>query len=213
MTKAPLPGQVKTRLCPPMTPEQAAALARACLLDTVAAVTAAHVRRRLLAVSGELQPELCEGFLVFAQRGDGLDERLDKAAEDAWRRSRLPLVIIGMDTPQLTPELIRSVGRALLGERTDAILGPTRDGGFWCIGLRRPSPGLFTGVTMSSSDTARLQLDRIRARGLTCKTAPMLCDVDTFADALDVASNSSGGRFLATLHEVVGHIEPAQSSR
>ena len=100
IAKAPIAGRSKTRLCPPCTPHQAAALAAAALQDTLRVVSQTPVERRLLVLHGSYPTPF--GFESIAQRGDGLAERLANAFEDAGG----PLLLIGMDTPQVTPELL-----------------------------------------------------------------------------------------------------------
>ena len=99
LAKAPVPGRAKTRLCPPCDPEQAAGLARAALVDTLRAVTATSCERRVLVLDGAPGPWVPDGFEVLPQRGSGLDERLAHAFTDIGTGG----VLIGMDTPQLTP--------------------------------------------------------------------------------------------------------------
>ena len=103
VAKAPVPGRVKTRLTPPLHPEQAAMLARAALEDTLAAVGRSRLAtRRVVALDGEPDGLLPEGFELVAQRGGGLAERLAAAFEDIGG----PALLIGMDTPQVTPDLL-----------------------------------------------------------------------------------------------------------
>ena len=99
IAKAPVAGRSKTRLTPPCTPEQAAALASAALADTLAAVAATPGARRVLVLDGAPGPWLRPGFEVLAQRGAGLAERLAAAFADIGE----PALVVGMDTPQLTP--------------------------------------------------------------------------------------------------------------
>src|SRR5690242_2238203 len=99
IAKAPVPGKVKTRLCPPCTPAQAADLARAALRDTLTAALAARAGRRVLVLEGMPGPWLPDGFEVIAQHGDGLAERLGAAFADVGESAFL----VGMDTPQVTP--------------------------------------------------------------------------------------------------------------
>ncbi|HEU5027751.1 MAG TPA: TIGR04282 family arsenosugar biosynthesis glycosyltransferase [Spirillospora sp.] len=195
IAKEPVPGRVKTRLTSAYTPGEAAALAAAALHDTLAAVAGAPARRRVLALAGAPGPWLPDGFAVVAQRGGGLDERLAHAFADAF--DGRPLVLIGMDTPQVTPALLARAGRALRGH--DAVFGAARDGGFWLLGLRRPDERLLLGVPMSRPDTGTLQLARLRAAGLTVAAMPELTDVDTPPDAEAVAAAAPGGRFAAAV--------------
>ncbi len=121
IAKAPVPGRVKTRLCPPCTPAGAAALAEAALGDTLAAVARSRrAGRRVLVLDGEPGPWLPRGFEVVPQRGDGLAERLAAAFADVGG----PALLIGMDTPQVSPALLDDGLRALDG--ADAALAPAR---------------------------------------------------------------------------------------
>ena len=195
IAKAPVPGRAKTRLTPPCTPEQAAALAGAALADTLAAVAAAGGagRRRVLVLDGEPGDWIPEGFEVIAQRGAGLAERLANAFADAGA----PSVLVGMDTPQLTPAALEQALRVL--EDADAVFGAAADGGYWLIGLRAADPRVFEGVPMSTEQTGACQLARLRELGLrVAEVAPML-DVDTIADARAVAAAAPGSRFAAAL--------------
>jgi uncharacterized protein len=195
IAKAPAPGRAKTRLCPPFTPEQAAALAEAALRDTLAAVAAAPARRRLLALDGEPGEWLPPCLDVVEQRGGGLGERLATALLDAGG----PALVVGMDTPQLTAGLLRPSAARLVQPGVDAVLGPALDGGYWAIGVREPHPAVFEGVPMSSPITGVAQLRRLAELGLRTAILPPLRDVDTAADARTVARDSPGTRFAATL--------------
>jgi hypothetical protein len=195
IAKEPLPGRVKTRLTPPFTPEGAALLAEAALSDTLAAVAAAPVARRVLALAGSPGPWLPPGFDVIGQSGGGLDERLGHAFADCFAGRALPMVLIGMDTPQVTPWLLTAAVRPLVAGEADAVFGPAADGGFWLLGLRRPDATLIAGVPMSTSDTGRCQLERLTAAGLRVHAVPELTDVDTFAEAERAAAAIPGSHF------------------
>jgi rSAM/selenodomain-associated transferase 1 len=197
IAKAPVPGRVKTRLCPPCTPAQAAAIAQAALTDTLAAVAATPAPRRLLALDGTPGPWLPDGFEVMPQPAGGLGDRLG----DAFARAGGPAFLIGMDTPQVSPALLRHASRQLA--EADAVLGLAADGGYWGIGLRRPDPAVFAGVPMSTSRTGSLQRERLTALALSVRDLPMLRDVDTFADACAVAALVRvGSAFAAAVAEL-----------
>jgi len=198
IAKAPRPGLSKTRLCPPCTPEQAAALAEAALADTLRAVAATACAERVLVLDGEAGDWLPPGFEVVPQVGGGLDRRLAAAfsAHDG------PSLLIGMDTPQLTPALLEDSLAALLAPATDAVLGAAEDGGYWAIGFRRPEPRAFDGVPMSSARTGERQRARLRELGLRTAELPPLRDVDRFADAEAVAAECPGGGFARALRAV-----------
>jgi uncharacterized protein len=192
IAKAPVPGRVKTRLCPPCTPVEAAGLAAAALHDTLAAARAAPAARRVLVLDGRPGP-WAAGFELVPQRGAGLAERLAHAFADVGG----PALVIGMDTPQVTPELLADGLTAL--RRRPAVLGPADDGGYWAIGLRRPDPRVFAGVPMSRATTGARQYERIRALGLGVERLPALRDVDDIDDALAVAALAPATRFAAAL--------------
>jgi uncharacterized protein len=191
IAKEPVPGRVKTRLTPPYTPRQAAVLAEAALADTLDAVARTPAARRVLVLAGRPGGWLPPGFEVVGQRGGGLDERLANAFADVGG----PAVLVGMDTPQVTPEQLVHATRSL--KDGDAVFGPAADGGFWLLGLRRPDPRLLLGVPMSRPDTGARQ--RARLRGLRVTTLETLTDVDTVADAVRVADEAPRTRFAATL--------------
>jgi rSAM/selenodomain-associated transferase 1 len=197
IAKAPVPGRVKTRLCPPCTPEQAARLALAALLDTLAACDqAACDGRRVLVLDGRPGPWLPRGWDVVAQRGDGLAARLDAAFEDAGG----PALLVGMDTPQVSPTLVAG-GLAALADR-DAVFGPALDGGYWAIGLREHDSRVFAGVPMSRVYTGAIQRARLAALGLRTRDLPPLRDVDDIAAARAVAADAPGTRFASELDAI-----------
>jgi uncharacterized protein len=206
IAKSPEPGRSKTRLCPPCTPEQAALLAEAALRDTLAAVAAAPARRRILALDGEPGSWLPGGFEVVPQRGEGLGERLGHALQGAGG----PGLVVGMDTPQVSPALLADAARALRRPGTDAVLGPALDGGYWTIGLRDPDPAVFEGVPMSSDRTCEAQRGKLAELGLRVATLSWLRDVDTIEDAHAVARACPGSAFAAAL---AAQLRPAALSR
>jgi glycosyltransferase A (GT-A) superfamily protein (DUF2064 family) len=193
IAKQPAPGRVKTRLVPPCTYEQAAALAEAALADTLHTVLRVPARRRVLVLDGRPGPWLPPGFDVVPQCGGPLDERLAAA----FAAARGPALLIGMDTPQVSPSLLTVDWRA-----ADAVFGPAADGGFWALGLRVPDPALLRGVPMSTARTGAVQRARLLAAGLRIAYLPQLRDVDTAADAVAVARQAPLSRFAARAREL-----------
>jgi hypothetical protein len=202
MAKAPVPGRVKTRLCPPCTPEEAAAVAEAALADTLDAVARCGAARRILALEGEPGPWLPAGFEVIEQRGDGLADRL----ANAWADAGGPGIQIGMDTPQVRPRDLDRLLRMVVPGR--AVLGHAVDGGWWVIGLagggltgggltHADAHAVFAGVPMSTPVTGDRQERRLRDLGLLVRRAPVLRDVDTVADLAAVAAAAPGTRTAA----------------
>jgi uncharacterized protein len=200
IAKQPVPGRVKTRLVPPCTYEQAAALAEAALADTLHTVLTVPARRRVLVLDGQPGPWLPPGFDIVPQCDGPLDERLAAA----FAAVRGPALLIGMDTPQVTSCLL-SVDWA----GADAVFGPADDGGFWALGLRTPDPALLRGVPMSTPDTGAVQRARLLAAGLRVADLPRLRDVDTAADAVTVARQAPRTRFAARAREFAAVLDEA----
>ncbi|MEU7862794.1 TIGR04282 family arsenosugar biosynthesis glycosyltransferase [Nonomuraea sp. NPDC049141] len=197
IAKEPVPGKVKTRLIPPFTPREAAALAAAALEDTLRTVARVPDARHVLALDGTPGAWLPESFTVLPQRGRGLDQRLAAAFDDAHRLLPAPIVLIGMDTPQVTPGLL-TTALSLLGDH-EAVFGPAADGGFWLLGLHVPDPALLLGVPMSEPTTGEVLLRRLTQAGLSVASMPCLTDVDTAADVFAVAALSPRSAFAAAL--------------
>ena len=209
IAKEPVPGRVKTLLTPAFTPLEAAALAEASLTDTLHAVAQTTVARRVLALDGRPGPWLPRGFDVIGQRGQGLDERIAWALSDARVTLPLPVVLIGMDTPQVTPGLLAMAAGPLVDRTADATFGLAEDGGFWLLGLREVDPGLILGVPMSQPDTGPRQLARLRQAGLRVSMLPELTDIDTVREAERVAAMTPGSRFAACMARLRAPAEQA----
>jgi glycosyltransferase A (GT-A) superfamily protein (DUF2064 family) len=222
LAKAPEPGRVKTRLCPPVTPEQAADLAAAALLDTLAAVGAVPGGRTVVALTGRLgaaarAAELSAALADVAtpvQRGPDLGHRISAAHHDAADLlPGRPVLQLGMDTPQVDPALLIEAAGPLRHCGTgavDAVLGPATDGGWWALGLREPrAAAVIANVPTSRDDTGERTVHALRAAGLRVRLLPELTDVDTIADAVAVSSAAPWTRFAAAL----AALPPAGESR
>jgi uncharacterized protein len=199
IAKQPVPGKVKTRLVPPCTYEEAASLAEAALADTLHAVALAPARRRVLVLDGQPGPWLPPGFDVVPQCAGLLDERLAAAFGGVDG----PALLVGMDTPQVTPDLL-----TVDWDAADAFFGPAADGGFWALGLRSPDPALLRGVPMSTDTTGAIQHAKLLAAGLRVAHLPELRDVDTAADALTVAHEAPRSRFAHRVRELATVLNP-----
>jgi rSAM/selenodomain-associated transferase 1 len=195
IAKEPVPGRVKTRLCPPCTPEQAASIAAAALADTLEAVAHVPGVDPIVAFDGEPRGWVPRGMSVVGQRGEGLGARLAAAFDDVGG----PALLIGMDTPQVTPALLEAACDRLEDADVDAVLGPACDGGWWAIGLTTADPSVFIGVPMSTDRTLDRQRSRLRARSLSVVELPTMRDVDLPADAIAVAREAQGSRFPAAV--------------
>ncbi len=221
VAKAPVPGRVKTRLCPPLSFDEAAAVAAAALADTLAAVAACHADRRIIALDGAPGPWLPAGFEVIPQRGGGLDERLANAWGEALFRAGGPGVQIGMDTPQVTAAELHGLLAVVDGaasKQRRAVLAPAEDGGWWAIGFpgcgaapgrvnpgRSPDPAaVFTGVPMSTPWTGVAQERRLRRLGYDVVAGPVRRDIDTAADLLAMAAAAPATRTARLAVEFLG---------
>ncbi|SCL20903.1 hypothetical protein GA0070624_2156 [Micromonospora rhizosphaerae] len=210
MAKAPVPGRVKTRLCPPASPAQAAEVAAAALLDTLDAVGAVPGVVPVLALAGRLADAVrgaeiraaLAGWCLLPQRGKDLGDRLAAAHGDVGAAfPGRPVLQIGMDTPQLDAELLGAAVRTLA--EADAVLGPAVDGGWWALGMRDPgAASVLREVPMSTRETGRLTRAALLDRGLAADSLPTLSDVDDWAAALAVATAAPDGRF----RQAVGRI-------
>jgi rSAM/selenodomain-associated transferase 1 len=196
MAKEPVPGRAKTRLCPPCSPEQAAQIAEAALADTLAAVTECGARPRVLSLDGKPGVWLPPGFAVVEQSDGLLDERL----EATWSAIDGRAVQIGMDTPQVTPHALDEALDAL--DRCDAVLGPALDGGWWCIGFATTPAGAFRGMPMSRADTGASQHERLTQLGLDVRLLDCQRDIDSWFDAVAVASTRPGSLTAAAVAAV-----------
>jgi hypothetical protein len=199
IAKSPVAGRSKTRLCPPYSLEEAAQIAEAALTDTLETVAETPAMARTLVLDGTPGPWLPNGFTVIPQRGNGLDERLAAAFEDAEQLLPGPMLLIGMDTPQVTRELLVESGEALKSDGTHAVLGPASDGGWWALGLHHANADLLTGVPMSTAHTYSAQHRRLVDHGMLVGALPELIDVDNSVSAIAVADLIPGSRFSRSL--------------
>jgi rSAM/selenodomain-associated transferase 1 len=191
MAKAPRPGKVKTRLSPPLAPEQASAL-NACFLRD----TAASLRAATLAAPAELvvsytpageEPAFCgilqEGTHLLQQRGDGFGERLLATAEDLFACGFSAVCLIDSDSPTVPTTEYIAAATALLASGERAALGPSNDGGYYLLGLQKPVARLFEEITWSTATVAAETIERAAEIGLAVEMLQPWYDVDD-ADSL-----------------------------
>ncbi|AFM15478.1 hypothetical protein Mycch_0660 [Mycolicibacterium chubuense NBB4] len=190
VAKAPVPGLAKTRLAARLGADAAADIAAAALLDTLDAVAATDATARVVAMTGDLDAARraddlrarLSDFTVVAQRGEDFADRLANAHLDAVAATGAGAVVqIGMDTPQVTPQLLTGAASGL--DDHDAVLGLARDGGWWVLGVRDAAAAdCLRGVPMSVADTGILTLQALRHNGLRVTLTEELADVDTLDD-------------------------------
>jgi len=206
VAKAPVPGRAKTRLAAAVGAVAAADIAAAALLDTLEVVREVGASS-VVALTGRLEEcarrhELEEALScvhVIGQRGAGLGERLANAHADAARLTRADAVVqIGMDTPQLTADLLRDAVAGLAS--ADAAIGPAVDGGWWCLAVRDAALAQCLAVVpMSRADTGARTCEALRRAGARVERLLELSDVDTLTDAVAVAELIPGSRFAAAV--------------
>lgn len=190
VAKAPVPGLAKTRLAATTGNAAAADIAAAALLDTLDAAAAAPFAARIVAMTGDLSAAArsaeirtrLQDFIVFEQRGEGFADRLANAHEDAAAAcDGLPVLQIGMDTPQVTAVLLAECGGALVD--ADAVLGLATDGGWWVLGVTSPeSSQCLRTVPMSTAQTGAITLAALCDAGMDVALVSELSDVDTVDD-------------------------------
>ena len=217
LAKAPVPGRVKTRLCPPASPAQAARIAAAAFLDTVDAVLAVPDVTPVIALTGDLAQaidaqaltERLRATTVLPQRGTTLGQRIAAAyADTAAAVGDRPVLQIGMDTPQVDAKLLSHCLDQLDGDGVDAALGMATDGGWWVLGVRRPElAALIADIPTSLPDTGQRTLAALRASGCRMAEVPELSDVDTWQDAIAVAAEVPDGRFAAAVAAAAAALE------
>lgn len=200
VAKAPVVGQVKTRLGHDLGMSRAAELAAAALQDTLEVCSRTFPGRCHLALSGalttaqrgaEIEAAL-EGWHVFEQVGEGLGPRLASAFAQVGSG---PVLQIGMDTPQIDGALLHRCAAMLEGQ-VSAVLGPAADGGWWLLGLTDPEVAqVLAGVPMSSPETCRSTAEAVSGKTGHLAMTEMLRDVDTVADAAAVAALVPGSHF------------------
>jgi len=184
--KHPEAGQVKTRLCPPFTPQQAAAFYDALLRDVLES-TARDGRALGFSLRLAMHPPAAveqwaarsPDFAVLPQRGANLAARMEDAAARAFADGCAPVLLRGSDSPALPPGTIRAARNAL--RNAELVICPDRDGGYNLAGLARPAPGLFNHP-MSTRQTLQHTMQRAARRGLRCTQLPAGFDIDTAED-------------------------------
>lgn len=208
VARAPVPGEAKTRLAAHVGDEAAARLAGAALLDTIGAA-ASTGWSVCVAITGDLAAApMCSEIAVamashrrIDQRGECFADRLAAAHADADRGGGV--VQVGMDTPHVRPTQLRTAGHALAWR--DAVLGRAHDGGWWVLGVRDGrDAACLRGVPMSTARTGVLTRAALRGQGACVAEAPWLTDVDTWADALEVAASAPRTRFARVVARLLG---------
>jgi uncharacterized protein len=197
MAKTPGFAPVKSRLQPPLTADEARALATAFLLDRLDGVAELPGVTRHLAFSPpEAAPALRTlappGVHLLAQRGDDLGERLSHLFDDLLSAHPAALVL-DADSPTLPMSWVAEGIATLTADAADLVLGPAEDGGYWAIGLRASCPALFRDMPWSTRDVLATTLSRAADLALRVRLLPRWFDVDTQADLRRLCEEVSAG--------------------
>jgi uncharacterized protein len=198
MAKSPRPGHSKTRLCPPLRPEQAARLSAAFLRDTTESIAAAALSAPIAGYAAyapfgteeALAPHLASGTSRVLADGstpapqgvEGFGRCLLHAIQQLFAAGHIAACVLSSDTPTLPTDILVSAATALLaGNERRVVMGACDDGGYYLLGMRLPHAGLFADITWSSSSVAATTRTRIAELGLDLVELPLWYDIDDAA--------------------------------
>jgi rSAM/selenodomain-associated transferase 1 len=186
MAKAPRAGEVKTRLCPPLSLSDAAELYRRFLLDKIEQVTTLRAASLAIAYTpAEARAffeEVAPGFVLVQQRGADLGDRLANSLGELLNRGHHGAMAIDSDTPTLPVGFLQQAVDLVTTPGIDVVLGPTQDGGYYLIGLRAMHRELFEAMAWSTNAVLPETIRRADAKGLRVACLPPWYDIDTPED-------------------------------
>ena len=182
VAKRPTPGKTKTRLSPPLTPELASALYECFLFDTLEQMRRVDDAWRVIAYLHERDyfQRLAPDFELIPQEGHDLGERLDNALTSYLLHGYERVIIMDSDSPTLPPDYL-SQAFSVLSDGADVVLGPCDDGGYYLIGIKKPTPRLLREVHMSTPMVAAETMALAKEEGLHLVTLPIWYDIDDVA--------------------------------
>lgn len=184
--KAPIPGHVKTRLCPPLTPDESASLHGSMVMDVAEQSRGVRNFDRFLACTPSSDHAFFQtlaaryGVTLCEQVGDDLGQRMEHALAEALGKGYRYALVIGTDIPTLSPPTYKNA--LLLLQTHDIVLGPTHDGGYYLVGLKQPTPELFADIPWSTDKVCSLTKAKAQSLGLTIGLLEAERDIDTFVD-------------------------------
>ena len=184
MAKAPQPGQVKTRLCPPLSHREAAQLYQCFLVDKIAQVNGLQGTAPVVSYSPDQSKPVFNDltpphFTLIPQRGDDLGARLVFTFDQLFWEGYTQVLVIDSDTPTLPTAYLEQALRLIAAHENDVVLGPTEDGGYYLIGLRQSHRELFERMPWSTSQVFPETKRRAEQFGLTVACTESWYDVDT----------------------------------
>ena len=197
VAKAPMPGEVKTRLNPSLTVDEATDLYCCFLQDRIEEIS--RLREIDLAIAytpanakDYFSRFISNGFHLFSQRGNNLGQRLSNIFVDKLGEKYEAVSIIDSDTPDLPRSIVRQSFQLLMSNGVDAVFGPCDDGGYYLVAMRRPHPELFQNIPWSTEAVLDATLEKARIHGLRTELLPRWNDLDTFADLTDFYNRHKG---------------------
>ena len=190
VAKAPVPGEVKTRLHPQLTIDEATDLYRCFLQDRIKEIGRLTEIDLAISYTPEESKEyfsrfITNGFHLFPQRGKNLGERLSNIFKDKLADKYDAVSIIDSDTPDLPRSIVQQSFQLLMSNGVDAVFGPCDDGGYYLVAMRRPQPDLFQHIPWSTEAVLAATLERASAIGLKAELLPRWNDLDTFEDLIE----------------------------
>src|SRR5437016_6441389 len=188
MAKVPFAGPVKTRLTPPLSPEEAATLSTCFLRDMTTNLfgmnsdgTEGVVLYTPVGAEAFLHSLLPDGFKLVAQHGETLGERLINAAAELLSNGFESACLINSDSPTLPSEILKTAASLLAQDGDRVVLGPSEDGGYYLIGLKHPHHELFERIAWSTADVLAHTIERAAEINLPVEFLPTWYDVDDAA--------------------------------
>jgi hypothetical protein len=189
VAKEPVPGRVKTRLSPALTPQEAATLYQCMLGDRIREIARLDGTDLAIAftpanAAEAFTPLVRPGFSLFPQRGKDLGERLHNVFVDAFGAGYGAVTIIDSDTPDLPRSVVRKSFGILLSQSSEVVFGPCNDGGYYLVGMRKPHPELFENIPWSTAKVLEATLQKTGEIGLKTELLSTWNDLDSFEDLL-----------------------------
>jgi rSAM/selenodomain-associated transferase 1 len=205
--KKPVPGNVKTRMTPPLSAKEASDLYTSMMLDVLDKCR--RLKTADLFLSYDNSPGTREFFIslvvnetLIPQDGEGLGERLENAFAHAFSQQYRQVVVMGSDSPDLPLRFIEDAFRLLEGGGQDAVFGPTEDGGYYLLGLTSPQPLLFRDIPWSTHKVLEASLAKCSEAGLRSELLPRWYDLDTTDDLARLPLEHSCGEAPRTCRTV-----------
>ena len=189
VAKAPVPGQVKTRLIPHLTSEEAADLYRCFLEDRIIAMNSLKGVNLAIAYTPSNARDMFASFSrnefsLFSQKGRDLGERLNRIFEEKLADGYDAVSIIDSDSPDLPASTVQESFKRLLTQKTDVVFGPCHDGGYYLVGMRKPHPQLFCDIPWSTETVLAKTLETAKKIGVKTTLLPRWNDLDTLEDLI-----------------------------